>query len=72
MEYIHCPFINEACEINFYSSPRLLDIFQEPKQKGRDFGGSLKRKGIESDEDSPPRKMPSHRRMAVVYDSDEE
>jgi hypothetical protein len=49
-----------------------LDMFQEPKQKGRDFGGSLKRKGIESDEDSPPRKMPPHRRMAVVYDSDEE
>ncbi|GMY15531.1 protein LEO1 homolog isoform X1 [Fagus crenata] len=44
----------------------------EPKQKGRDFGGSLKRKEIESDEDSPPRKMTSHRRMAVVYDSDEE
>ncbi|KAG2679427.1 hypothetical protein I3843_11G050300 [Carya illinoinensis] len=45
---------------------------EEPKQKGREFGGSLKRKGIESDEDSPPRKMASHRRMAVVYDSDEE
>ncbi|KAF5477130.1 hypothetical protein F2P56_003802 [Juglans regia] len=45
---------------------------EEPKQKGREFGGSLKRKGIESDEDSPPRKMTSHRRMAVVYDSDEE
>ncbi|XP_050259419.1 protein LEO1 homolog isoform X2 [Quercus robur] len=44
----------------------------EPKQKGREFGGSLKRKGIESDEDSPPRKTTSHRRMAVVYDSDEE
>ncbi|KAK7821730.1 protein LEO1 homolog isoform X1 [Quercus suber] len=45
---------------------------EEPKQKGREFGGSLKRKGIESDEDSPPRKTTSHRRMAVVYDSDEE
>ena len=72
MESIHCPFIYEACEINFYRLSCFLDVFQEPKHKGRDFGGSLKRKGIESDEDSPPRKMPSHRRMAVVYDSDEE
>ena len=50
----------------------LFGYFQEPKQKGREFGGNLKRKGIESDEDSPPRKATSHRRMAVVYDSDEE
>lgn len=41
---------------------------QEPRQKG----SNLKRRGMESDEDSPPRKMPAHRRMAVVYDSDEE
>lgn len=46
---------------------------KEPKQRGRDFGHSLKRKGIESDEDSPPRKAAAtHRRMAVVYDSDED
>ncbi|KAL5749044.1 hypothetical protein ACOSQ2_026341 [Xanthoceras sorbifolium] len=45
---------------------------EEPKQKGKDSGGSLKRRGLESDEDSPPRKVPTHRRMAVVYDSDEE
>ncbi|KAH9778096.1 protein LEO1-like [Citrus sinensis] len=44
----------------------------EPKQKARDSGSNHKRRGIESDEDSPPRKMPTHRRMAVVYDSDEE
>ena len=50
----------------------LFGYFQEPKQKGREFGGSVKRKGIELDEDSPPRKATSHRRMAVVYDSDEE
>ncbi|XP_044477084.1 protein LEO1 homolog isoform X2 [Mangifera indica] len=42
------------------------------RQRGRDSGSNLKRRGIESDEDSPPRKMPTHRRMAVVYDSDED
>ncbi|XP_031258914.1 protein LEO1 homolog isoform X1 [Pistacia vera] len=45
---------------------------EEPRQKGKDSRSNLKRRGIESDEDSPPRKMPTHRRMAVVYDSDEE
>lgn len=45
---------------------------QEPRQKVKESVGSIKRKGIESDEDSPPRKAPTHRRMAVVYDSDEE
>lgn len=50
-----------------------LDVFlQEPKQKNKEFRGSAKRKGFESDEDSPPRKTTTHRRMAVVYDSDEE
>lgn len=47
-------------------------IFQEPKQKSKEFGGRHKRAGIESDEESPPRKISTHRRMAVVYDSDEE
>lgn len=45
---------------------------EEPKQKGKGSMRSLKRKGIASDEDSPPRKTTTHRRMAVVYDSDEE
>ncbi|XP_021286136.1 protein LEO1 homolog isoform X1 [Herrania umbratica] len=45
---------------------------QEPRQKVKESVGIMKRKGIESDEDSPPRKAPTHRRMAVVYDSDEE
>lgn len=45
---------------------------QEPKHKVRDYGSSHKRKGIESDEESPPRKVATHRRMAVVYDSDDE
>ncbi|XVE54710.1 hypothetical protein DITRI_Ditri03aG0103600 [Diplodiscus trichospermus] len=45
---------------------------EEPRQKVKVSAGSVKRKGIESDEDSPPRKVPTHRRMAVVYDSDEE
>ncbi|XP_004299310.1 PREDICTED: uncharacterized protein LOC101315341 [Fragaria vesca subsp. vesca] len=44
----------------------------EPKQRVRGSGHGLKRKEIESDEDSPPRKATTHRRMAVVYDSDEE
>ncbi|KAK9926102.1 hypothetical protein M0R45_023351 [Rubus argutus] len=43
-----------------------------PKQKVKGSGHGLKRKEIESDEDSPPRKSTTHRRMAVVYDSDEE
>ena len=34
-----------------------LDVFlQEPKQKNKEFRGSAKRKGFESDEDSPIRK----------------
>ncbi|GAV85282.1 Leo1 domain-containing protein [Cephalotus follicularis] len=45
---------------------------EEPKRKGKEFGGSVKRKGIESDDESPLRKVPTHRRMTVVYDSDEE
>ncbi|KAJ6418438.1 hypothetical protein OIU84_001744 [Salix udensis] len=45
---------------------------EEPKQKGKEFGGSRKRIGFESEEDSPPRKIQSGRRMTVVYDSDEE
>ncbi|KAL1215099.1 LEO1-like protein [Cardamine amara subsp. amara] len=40
-------------------------------EKGR--GSSRKRKGMESEEEqSPPRKAPTHRRMAMVYDSDED
>ncbi|XVF11814.1 hypothetical protein REPUB_Repub08aG0059900 [Reevesia pubescens] len=45
---------------------------EEPSRKVKEPVGGIKRKGIESDEDSPPRKAPTHRRMAVVYDSDEE
>ncbi|KAI3454734.1 hypothetical protein Pfo_011397 [Paulownia fortunei] len=45
---------------------------EEPKHKVRDSGRSLKRKDIESDEDSPPRKTTTHRRMKMVYESDEE
>ncbi|KAK1273203.1 hypothetical protein QJS04_geneDACA008019 [Acorus gramineus] len=49
------------------------DEEEEPRQKSRETArGSLKRKGIESDEESPPRKAPTHRRMAVVFDSDED
>ncbi|KAL8547124.1 hypothetical protein ACS0TY_006735 [Phlomoides rotata] len=45
---------------------------EEPKQKSRDSRGNLKRKDIESDEDSPPRKHTTHRRMKMVYESDDE
>ncbi|KAM7480086.1 hypothetical protein LguiA_028299 [Lonicera macranthoides] len=45
---------------------------EEPMPKAKESRGSFKRKEIESDEDSPPRKNAPHRRMAVVYDSDEE
>ncbi|KAF3945254.1 hypothetical protein CMV_028360 [Castanea mollissima] len=62
----------QEAEVNEASEEEEDEEAEEPKQKGREFGGSLKRKGIESDEDSPPRKTTSHRRMAVVYDSDEE
>ncbi|GFZ12151.1 leo1-like family protein [Actinidia rufa] len=34
---------------------------EEPKHKAKEFGGSLKRKEIESDEDSPQRKSTTHR-----------
>ncbi|TQE01594.1 hypothetical protein C1H46_012824 [Malus baccata] len=43
---------------------------EAPKQKVKNSGH--KRKTVESDEDSPPRKAAPHRRMAVVYDSDED
>lgn len=45
---------------------------EEPKQKAKESQRNLKRKEIESDEDSPKRKPTAHRRLAVVYDSDEE
>ncbi|CAI9111866.1 OLC1v1012195C1 [Oldenlandia corymbosa var. corymbosa] len=44
---------------------------EEPKRKMKESGSSLKRKAIESDEDSPPRKVAPQRRMAMVI-SDEE
>ncbi|XP_027125687.2 protein LEO1 homolog [Coffea arabica] len=45
---------------------------EEPRRKSKEPGTGLKRKDIESDEDSPPRKAATHRRMAIVYDSDDE
>ncbi|RWR77214.1 protein LEO1 [Cinnamomum micranthum f. kanehirae] len=48
------------------------DDVEEPPRRNKDSGASLKRKEIDSDADSPPRKPPAHRRMAVVFDSDEE
>lgn len=50
----------------------ILFLLQEPRKKVKESRSSnLKRKGIESDEESPPRKT-VHRRKAVVYDSDED
>ncbi|XP_010546202.1 PREDICTED: protein LEO1 homolog isoform X2 [Tarenaya hassleriana] len=45
--------------------------YSEEEEEPEDAKGR-KRKGIESDEESPPRKAPTHRRMAIVYDSDED
>ncbi|KAI0501138.1 hypothetical protein KFK09_016081 [Dendrobium nobile] len=45
---------------------------EEPRRNVRESGGSsLKRKEIDSDVDSPPRKA-VHRRKAVVFDSDDD
>ncbi|KAI5330212.1 PREDICTED: RNA [Prunus dulcis] len=60
---------HEEAEVNEASDE---EEAEEPKQKARESGHSHKRKEIESDEDSPPRKAAPHRRMAVVYDSDED
>ena len=75
----HIMHVNREIIFPFsYIVLRILWIFfswlllQEPRQKVKESVGSIKRKGIESDEDSPPRKAPTHRRMAVVFDSDEE
>ncbi|KAK6123085.1 hypothetical protein DH2020_043172 [Rehmannia glutinosa] len=51
---------------------KVSEFDMEPKHKVRDSGGSFKRKDIESEEDSPPRKTTAHRRMKMVYESDEE
>ncbi|XP_075519452.1 protein LEO1 homolog isoform X1 [Primulina tabacum] len=48
------------------------EVEAEDAKQVNGSGGSLKRKDIESDEDSPPRKATTHRRMKMVYDSDEE
>lgn len=46
---------------------------EEPRRNFRETGGSsLKRKEVDSDVDSPPRKLPTHRRKAVVFDSDDD
>ncbi|DAD49807.1 TPA_asm: hypothetical protein HUJ06_000139 [Nelumbo nucifera] len=45
---------------------------EELRRRGRESGSGFKRKEIESDGESPPRKATTHRRMAFVYDSDEE
>nr|CAD1819443.1 unnamed protein product [Ananas comosus var. bracteatus] len=57
----------EAAEANYASEED-----EEPKRKTNETGsGGLKRKEIDSDADSPPRKPPVHRRT-VVFDSDED
>ncbi|OMO51632.1 Leo1-like protein [Corchorus olitorius] len=63
---------DEELEVEARSEKRIMNAKKEPRKKVKQSVGSIKRKGIESDEDSPPRKAPAHRRMAVVYDSDEE
>ncbi|GAB4840107.1 hypothetical protein Ancab_020867 [Ancistrocladus abbreviatus] len=44
----------------------------EDLKRSGESRSSLKRKEIESEEESPPRKITAHRRMRVVYDSEEE
>lgn len=49
------------------------EVAEEPKPRSRESASRPKRKEIESDEDTPPRKTATtHRRMAVVYDSDDD
>ncbi|KAJ7956458.1 protein LEO1-like [Quillaja saponaria] len=62
----------EEVEVNEASDPEEEEEPEEPRKRGKEFRGSAKRKGFQSDEDSPPRKTTTHRRMAVVYDSDDE
>ncbi|OVA00791.1 Leo1-like protein [Macleaya cordata] len=45
---------------------------EEPRRRGKESRGGAKRREIESDEDSPPKKTANHRRLAFVYNSDEE
>uniref|UniRef100_A0A1J3H4X2 RNA polymerase-associated protein LEO1 n=1 Tax=Noccaea caerulescens TaxID=107243 RepID=A0A1J3H4X2_NOCCA len=64
----------EGGKANRYSEE---DEEEEEEAEGaradKERGSGRKRKGIESDEEeSPPRKAPTHRRMAMVYDSDED
>ncbi|KAJ7978722.1 protein LEO1-like [Quillaja saponaria] len=63
---------DEEVEVNEASDQEEEEVPEEPRKKGKEFRGSAKRKGFESDEDSPPKKTTTHRRMAVVYDSDDE
>lgn len=48
------------------------DDATEPKAKGKKLRSSLKKKYIESDEESPTRRIATRRQMAMVYDSSEE
>ncbi|KAL0856376.1 hypothetical protein Bca101_061529 [Brassica carinata] len=61
----------EEGKANRYSED---DEEEEGVKAEKERGSGRKRKGIESDEEeeSPPRKAPTHRRMAMVYDSDED
>ncbi|MQL73331.1 hypothetical protein Taro_005672 [Colocasia esculenta] len=45
---------------------------EEPRRVRESASSSFKRKEIESDGESPPRKAATHRRKAVVFDSDED
>uniref|UniRef100_A0A3Q7FTN8 Uncharacterized protein n=1 Tax=Solanum lycopersicum TaxID=4081 RepID=A0A3Q7FTN8_SOLLC len=64
---------DEDLEMEAQAEKRIINAKKEPKQNLREPASSHKRKGIESDEESPPRKIPAaHRRMAIVYDSDED
>ncbi|KAJ6853480.1 protein LEO1-like protein [Iris pallida] len=63
---------DEDAEEEVAGADSMSEEEEEPKQNKGSGGSSLKRKEIQSDEDSPPRKTTIHRRKAVVFDSDED
>ncbi|ESQ31822.1 hypothetical protein EUTSA_v10003808mg [Eutrema salsugineum] len=65
----------EGGKANRYSEEEEEEEEEESEgvRADKNRGSGRKRKGIESDEEeSPPRKAPTHRRMAMVYESDED
>ena len=67
--------LDEEDEYEEDPEPMSDEGIQEPKRKRESaVGGSQRRREVDSDEDSPPRKQPAtvHRRKGVVFESDDE